>query len=126
MNNLEIIVLTTILSTLFLVFIIAVYKEVSGIDENSYKHTKEGGPRVALFNLMARLFDDEGISKKEKEKIYKSINRTISDMESDGIYFPEEVKEELKKRKEKMTCEYSGLPSVLSYYKDSEHHQGHS
>jgi hypothetical protein len=35
-------------------------------------------------------------------------------MESDGIYFPEEVKEELRRQRNEM-CEYSGLPSVKSY-----------
>ena len=55
------------------------------------------------------------ISKKDKEIIYKAVNRTIADMESDGIYFPEEVKEQLKEYREEMHCEYSGLPSVKSY-----------
>ena len=36
-------------------------------------------------------------------------------MESDGIYFPEEVKEQLKEYREEMHCEYSGLPSPKSY-----------
>ncbi len=38
-------------------------------------------------------------------------------MESDGIYFPEEVKEELRKHREELHCEYSGLPSVKAYQK---------
>jgi hypothetical protein len=34
-------------------------------------------------------------------------------MESDGMYFSEEVKEKLQKEREELFCEYSGLPSVL-------------
>ncbi len=36
-------------------------------------------------------------------------------MESDGVYFSEDVKQELEKKREEMMCEYSGLPSVKSY-----------
>jgi hypothetical protein len=43
------------------------------------------------------------------------MHRTMADMESDGIYFPEEVKEEMKRQREELYCEYSGLPSVLAY-----------
>lgn len=115
MENMDLIVLTSIIATLFLVFFIAIYREISSIDENSYKHAKEGGPRVALFNLMARLFEDEKISPKEKKTIYKAINRTIADMESDGIYFSDDMKEQLKKHRDELHCEYSGLPSVKAY-----------
>ena len=38
-------------------------------------------------------------------------NRPLSDMESDGVYFPEkEPQEEVID-----ICHYSGLPSVMSY-----------
>ena len=40
---------------------------------------------------------------------------TISDMESNGVYFSDEVKEDLKKIREDLVCHYSGLPSVESY-----------
>jgi hypothetical protein len=39
----------------------------------------------------------------------------LADMESDGMYFPEYVKEELNKIREEMYCEYSGLPSPKAY-----------
>jgi len=67
MENLDIIILTSIISTLFIVFGILMYKELSNV------------------------------------------------MESDGMYFPEEVKEQLKEYREEMHCEYSGLPSPKSY-----------
>ncbi len=114
MENLDIIILTTILSTLFVVFGVLMYKELSSVDENTYKTAKEGGPRVYLMKMMGRLFDDE-IPVNERRVIYKAVKRTMSDMESDGIYFPEEVRERLREYREELNCEYSGLPSVKSY-----------
>jgi len=39
----------------------------------------------------------------------------LSDMESDGVYFPEDIKIKLKEHREESICEYSGLPSVEFY-----------
>ncbi len=114
MENLDIIILTSILSSLFVVFGILMYKELASVDENTYKTAKEGGPRVYLMKMMGRLFDDE-IPVKERRVIYKAVKRTMADMESDGIYFPEDVRERLKEYREELNCEYSGLPSVKSY-----------
>lgn len=122
MENTDLIILTSIIATLFLVFFIAIYKELNSIDESTYRYTgKEGGPRAELFNLMARLFDDKPApkkkSKRRKKAMHKAINRTIADMESDGIYFSDDMKNQLKKHREEMHCEYSGLPSVKAYGK---------
>ena len=114
MENLDIIILTTVVSTLFIVFGVLMYQELSSVDENTYKTSKDGGPRVYLMKMMGRLFDDE-IPTKERKIIYKAVKRTMADMESDGIYFPEDVKERLRQYREEMNCEYSGLPSVKSY-----------
>ena len=115
MENLDIIILTTIVSTLFIVFGILMYKELSNIDENSYKKDTNGGPRVYVLKLMERLFDEKTISKQEKRVIYKAVKRTISDMESDGLYFSENVKEKLRDYRDELHCEYSGLPSPKAY-----------
>jgi len=67
---------------------------------------------------VGRLFDENATKKmtiKQKEVYYKSIKRTIADMESDGVYFPEEVKQKLKEKREELICNYSNLPSVKSY-----------
>jgi hypothetical protein len=115
----EIILLSSIVVTLFVVFGIATYREFSTMSEKEYVHTKETGGRASLVHFMGRLFDNETSSKKmtikQKELVYKAMHRTIADMESEGIYFPDEVKEELKKQREELNCEYSGLPSVKSY-----------
>jgi hypothetical protein len=120
----EIILLSSIVVTLFVVFGIATYREFSVMSEKEYVYVKETGGRASLVNFMGRLFDNESSSKKmtvkQKELVYKAMHRTIADMESEGIYFPDEVKEELKKQREELHCEYSGLPSVLSYLEKEE------
>lgn len=87
------------------------------MDKHGYQYdpkAKKYG-RDALFVLMQRLFEDEVTPKKEKTKVYKAMYRTMADMESDGIYFPEEVKEKMKEYRDEMHCEYSGLPSPIAY-----------
>lgn len=49
----------------------------------------------------------------------KVLDRTISDMEVDGIYFSTEIKEKMKIKEIDLHCEYSGLPSVMSYCNDT-------
>jgi hypothetical protein len=117
MQNLDIYILTSIVATLFIVFFIAIYREFSRMGKEGYNpdpNEKKYG-REALFVLAARLFEDQKVPKKDKEIIYKAMHRTISDMESDGIYFSEDAKEELKKQRDDLHCEYSGLPSVRAY-----------
>ena len=117
MENLDIIILTSVILTLFVVFFILMYKELKDVDENGWKYdpnAKKYG-REALFVFMQRLFDEDSVPKKEKKTIYKAVKRTISDMESDGIYFPEEVKEKMKEYRDELHCEYSGLPSPMAY-----------
>jgi hypothetical protein len=111
------IILTTILSTLFVVFGILTYREFRGISKDSITtNEKEGGPRVQLMKFMQGLFDTD-VTIKEKKVIYSVVKRVISDMESDGVYFSEDIKEKLSEYRDELNCEYSGLPSVKSYNK---------
>ncbi len=107
----EIVILSSIVVTLFIVFGITVYRE---INKEYTPPVKEMGPRANMVNFMGRLFDDKQTIK-EQETIFKAMTRTISDMEGDGVYFPDSVKEELEKKREELYCEYSNLPSVKSY-----------
>ncbi len=117
MENLDIIILTSILSTLFVVFGIVVYRELKNAPEET-KDLYEGGPRANMIRFIGSIFDEGNtnkMTKKEKVAVYNAVKRTISDMESDGVYFPENIKEELEEKRKEMMCEYSGLPSVKSY-----------
>lgn len=129
----EIILLSSIVVTLFVVFGIATYREFNSMSKLPYVYTKETGGRASLVNFVGRIFDNEAASKKmttkQKDIVYKAIYRTIADMESEGVYFPSDVKEELKKQRDELHCEYSGLPSVLSYSKEEDKDEyliGHS
>ncbi len=98
MENLEIIILSTIVTTLFAVFLIATYREFSKMDREGYApnpNEKKYG-REALFVLAAKLFEDTKLPVKDKKIIHKAVSRTIADMESDGIYFSEEAKDEIR------------------------------
>lgn len=115
MENLDIFILTSVVATLFVVFVITMWRELNEVSKRPPDYSKESGPRADMINFIGNIFDDKSIPKKEKKLIVKAINRTIADMESDGMYFPNEVKEELKRKREELNCEYSGLPSVKAY-----------
>jgi hypothetical protein len=111
----EIILLTSVVVTLFVVFGVAVYREFKVMEETEYKYTKETGPRAGLVNFVGNLASNKSLSKKERKIVYKAMKRNIADMESDGVYFDDDVKEILRKQREELHCEYSGLPSVKAY-----------
>lgn len=79
---------------------------------------EERGPRADMIRFIGKIFDEPVKTNedvKTKLVVVKAIQRTISDMESDGVYFPVSVKESLRKKRDELTCEYSGLPAVSSY-----------
>ena len=117
MENLDIIILTSIVSTLFIVFGITMYREFKNAPEQS-KDLYETSPRANMIRFIGSIFDSEVTSKmtkKEKIAVYKAVKQTMSDMESDGVYFSEDIKQQLEKQREELHCEYSGLPSVKAY-----------
>jgi hypothetical protein len=129
MENLDIIILSTIVTTLFVVFGIFTYKEMSKVDENSYKYEREGGPRAQLLYFVAKLFEDspkKKLNPRQQAMIYSNVKRTIADMESNGVYFSEEIKEKLKHKRDELVCNYSDLPSVMSYVDEEDFYNGHS
>jgi len=117
MENIEIIILSTVVVTLFSIFVIATYRELSKAESNP-RPSEETGPRANMIKFIGRLFDEEATKKmsvKQKKVMYSAIKKTIADMESDGVYFPEEIKIELENKRKESICEYSGLPSVKTY-----------
>lgn len=120
MENIEIVILSVVVMIAFLVFIITSIKEFSKMEKEEYKYdpnAKRYG-RDGIYYLLETLFEDVSLSKGDKKTLIKTIDRTMADMEFDGIYFPEKVKEDLKKKRDELYCEYSGLPSVKSYDKN--------
>jgi hypothetical protein len=99
MENLDIILLTVVVAVAFLVFIVTTLKEFTKMETEVYTDlkSKPSYGRDALYDLLQKLFDDESIPKTDKKTALKTIGRTMADMESDGLYFPEEIKEKLAK-----------------------------
>jgi hypothetical protein len=117
MENIDIIILTSIVAIAFLFFIITSIREFIKMESNEYHYNpnqKKYG-RDALFDLLEKLFNDDNISKDSKKEIIKTLERNISDMETGGIHFSDEVIEKIQKERDELYCEYSGLPSVKSY-----------
>ena len=120
MENLDVIILSVFVAIGFLIFIVGCFREFSKMGKEEYKsstNSKKFG-RDAIYDMMERMFDDTKQTKEDKAKLIKTLDRTIADMEFDGIYFSDEVKEKLEKEREELFCEYSGLPSVKSYDKN--------
>lgn len=91
--DMDIILLTAVISTLFIVFIIAVYREFSVMENETYVFQKESGPRAGLVNFVGNLALNKSLTHEEKKVIYKAMYRNIADMESDGVYFDSSLKE---------------------------------
>lgn len=117
MENLDVILLSAFAATGFIIFIVGCFREFSKMEKEEYKPstTNKKFGRDAVYDLMERMFADTKQTKEEKVKLIKTLDRTIADMESDGMYFSEEVKEKLEKEREELFCEYSGLPSPKAY-----------
>ena len=84
MENLDIILLTTIVVILFLVFILATFKEIAEDAKNPYKGGKEGGPRADMMEFVGRIFSDDHIEPKEKKELLTLIKKRIDDIEVDA------------------------------------------
>ena len=85
----EVLILTLIIVISFIVLGVVTYKEFTTVGKK------------LTFN--------------EEVVVYQIMNRTIADMESEGIYFSDEIKQALKKQREDLICHYSDLPSVQSW-----------
>lgn len=123
MENLDIIFLTTIVSVLFIIFGVVVYKEFRKMETEEWRQKNLGnerGPRADFLNFVGKILSENVKQNEELKEVYKTMQRTISDMETDGMYFPADIKEKINERIKELNCEYSGLPSVASYSNDSD------
>lgn len=94
MENLDIIILTLVVVVSFLIFIMSTVKELNQMKHEPYQSEKETGySRAALFKVLGSLFEDEEIPKKHRVKLKTTLQRTMSDMESNGVYFDGEGKQ---------------------------------
>jgi hypothetical protein len=91
----DIIVLTIIISLLFIVF------ALGPIFLQEFNIAKRKTPDINFNQFIKKYFlEGKDLSKMEKKDVkvlYQKISSTIADMESNGVYFPDEVKKELEK-----------------------------
>lgn len=83
MENLDLIILTTIVVILFMVFILATFKEMMEAEKTPHKGGKERGPRADLIEFVGRIFSDDHIEPREKKELLNIIKKKIDDIETE-------------------------------------------
>ncbi len=83
MENLDLYILTTIVVILFMVFILATFKEIMEETKKPFAGGKEKGPRADMMEFVGRLFSDERIEPSEKKQLLNIIKKKIDDIEVD-------------------------------------------
>lgn len=80
-NNTDIIVLTSIIIVLFIVFIIATVRELNTISTTKFVEKEEGGPRAELLRFIGRLFTDDRIDAGKKITFMNAVKPIIEDLQ---------------------------------------------
>ncbi len=88
-NNTDIIVLTSIIVVLFIVFIIATVREFNNMSTTKYVEREEGKPSNNLLLLIGNLFSDDRIDANKKITFMNAVKPIIEDILQD-----QEVKKE--------------------------------
>ncbi len=88
-NNTDIIVLTSVIIVLFLVFIIATVREFNTISTTKFVEKEEGGPRAEMLRFIGKLFTDDRIDASKKITFMNAVKPIIEDLLPD-----EEIKKE--------------------------------
>ncbi|MGB3007734.1 MAG: hypothetical protein WBC06_14550 [Chitinophagaceae bacterium] len=81
MENLDLIILTTIVVILFIVFILATFKEIMEDAKKPFEGGKERGPRADMMEFVGRIFSDESIKSQEKKELINIIKKKLDDIE---------------------------------------------
>ena len=82
MENLDIILLSAVVSVLFLVFIIATYREFSVMGNSEFKGGIEKGPRAEMVQFLKNVFTDETIEPDKKKELINIIKKTYDKTET--------------------------------------------
>jgi len=85
-NNTDIIVLTSVIIVLFLVFIIATVREFNTMSTTKFVEKEEGGPRAEMLRFIGKIFTDDRIDADKKITFMNAVKPIIEDM------LPEEEK----------------------------------
>lgn len=82
MENTVIIILTIIVSVLFMVFFITTYREFSKMGNSEFTGGKERGPRAVMVEFLQKIFTDETIEPDKKSELLNIIKKTFDEMET--------------------------------------------
>ncbi len=83
MENLDLIILTTIVVLLFMVFILATFKEILEDAKKPFKGGEEGGPRAEMIKFVGKIFSDERMEPSEKKELLTIIKKSIDEINVD-------------------------------------------
>ena len=83
-NNTDLIVLTSIIIVLFLVFIIATVRELNTMSTTKFVEKEESGPRAEMLRFIGRLFTDDRIDAGKKITFINAVKPIIEDMEKEN------------------------------------------
>lgn len=89
MENTDIIVLTSVIVVLFLVFIIATVREFNIMSNTKFSGKEEGGPRAEMVRFIGKLFTDDRIDAGKKIRFMNAVKTIIEDLQPE-----EEIKKE--------------------------------
>ena len=87
-NNTDIIVLTSVIIVLFIVFIIATVREFNIMSTTKFVEKEEGGPRAEMMRFIGKLFTDDRIDAGKKITFMNAVKAAMEDLP---------VEEEIKK-----------------------------
>ena len=79
-NNTDIIVLTSIVIVLFIVFIIATVRELNTISATKFVEKEEGGPRAEMMRFIGKLFTDDRIDAGKKITFMNAVKPIIEEL----------------------------------------------
>ncbi|MEP6712709.1 MAG: hypothetical protein ABJA37_09850 [Ferruginibacter sp.] len=79
-NNTDIIVLTSVVIVLFIVFIIATVREFNTMSTTKFVEKEEGGPRAEMLRLVGKLFTDDRIDTGKKIRFMNAVKPIIEDL----------------------------------------------
>ncbi len=79
-NNTDIIVLTSVVIVLFIVFIIATIRELNTVSTTEFVEKEEGGPRAEMMRFIGKLFTDERIDAGKKITFMNAIKTVMEDL----------------------------------------------
>ena len=96
----DILVLTIVISILFIVF------AFGPILFQEFSIAKKGNPDINFNQFVQKYFANEKpldhMDAPDRKALYEKVSSNIADMEGSGVYFPDEIKKELEKRKKEL------------------------